>query len=157
MTTLILTLIILVLIAFVVSFVLSRKFAAPKYEKSNAELRCTIFTTIFTPVLTMLSVVLVVCTLQLDYKNSKQDSYNTEFSMLFAEMKDFINSLSVEIKYNEHSEKPITISKMEVIDELAYYLKRGEKVRQLYAEEVSQINFSVSKSNTWLTTVNLTR
>lgn len=152
MTTLILTLIILVLIAFVVSFVLSRKFAAPKYEKSNAELRCTIFTTIFTPVLTMLSVVLVVCTLQLDYKNSKQDSYNTEFSMLFAEMKDFINSLSVEIKYNEHSEKPITISKMEVIDELAYYLKRGEKVRQLYAEEVSQINFSVSKSNTWLTT-----
>lgn len=46
MTTLILTLIILVLIAFVVSFVLSRKFAAPKYEKSNAELRCTIFTTV---------------------------------------------------------------------------------------------------------------
>lgn len=54
-------------------------------------------------------------------------------------MKDFINDLSVEIKYNERSENPITISKMEVIDELAYYLKRGEKVHQLYAEDAAQI------------------
>lgn len=67
-------------------------------------------------------------------------------------LKDFINDLSVEIKYNERSENPITISKMEVIDELAYYLKRGEKVRQLYAEDASQINFIISKDNTWFTT-----
>ena len=101
---------------------------------------------VITPVLTVLSVILVVYTLQIDSKNSKQDKYNTEFSILFAEMKDFINDLSVEIKYNERSENPITISKMEVIDELAYYLKRGEKVRQLYAEDASQINFIISKA-----------
>ncbi len=152
MTTLIFTIIILFFIALVVSFILARKFSASKYENSNVELRCTIFTTIFSPILTTLSVVFVVCTLQIEYKNSKQDKYNTEFSILFGEMKDFINNLSVEIKYNERSENPITISKMEVIDELAYYLKRGKKVRQLYAEEVSQINFTVSKDNAWFTT-----
>ena len=54
--------------------------------------------------------------------------------------------MSVEIKYNERSGNPITISKMEVIDELAYYLKRGEKVRHLYAEDASQINFIISKA-----------
>lgn len=139
-------------VSFVVSFGLAKKLSSPKYQKSNIEMRCTIFTTIITPVLTVLSVILVIYTLQIDSKNSKQDKYNTEFSILFAEMKNFINNLSVEIKYNEHSENPITISKMEVIDELAYYLKRGEKVRQLYSEEIAQISFPISNDNTWFNT-----
>ena len=152
MTKLIIILCVVFLLALTVSFVLAKKFSAPKYKDSNIEMQCTFFTTVITPVLTVLSVILVVYTLYIDSKNSKQDKYNTEFSILFAEMKDFINDLSVEIKYNERSENPITISKMEVIDELAYYLKRGEKVRQLYAEDASQINFIISKDNTWFTT-----
>lgn len=121
MTILTIVIIFLFLITLAVSFGLAKKLSSPKYQKSNIEMRCTIFTTIITPVLTVLSVILVIYTLQIDSKNSKQDKYNTEFSILFAEMKDFINNLSVEIKYNEHFENPITISKMEVIDELAYY------------------------------------
>ena len=152
MIELTIVIIFLFLIALAVSFVLAKKFSSPKYQKSNIEMSCTIITTIITPVLTVLSVILVIYTLQIDSKNSKQDKYNTEFSILFAEMKDFINNLSVEIKYNERSENPITISKMEVIDELAYYLKRGEKVRQLYSKEIAQISFPISNDNTWFTT-----
>ena len=150
MTILTIVIIFLFLIALAVSFGLAKKLSSPEYQKSNIEMRCTIFTTIITPVLTVLSVILVIYTLQIDSKNSKQDKYNTEFSILFAEMRDFINNLSVEIKYNERSENPITISKMEVIDELAYYLKRGEKVRQLYSEEIAQISFPISNDNTEL-------
>ena len=105
MTKLTIVIIFLFLIALAVYFVLAKKFSSPKYQKSNLEMSCTIITTIITPVLTVLSVILVIYTLQIDSKNSKQDKYNTEFSILFAEMKDFINNLSVEIKYNERSEK----------------------------------------------------
>ena len=106
----------LFLIALAVSFVLAKKLSSTKYQKSNIEMSCTIITTIITPVLTVLSVILVIYTLQIDSKNSKQNKYNTEFSILFAEMKDFINNLSVEIKYNERSQNHIKITKMEVID-----------------------------------------
>jgi len=152
MKQLIIIFVILLLIILTGSFFFAKKYSVNKNKNLNIELGCTIFTTIVSPLLTILSVVLVVYTLQIDSKNSKQDKYNTEFSILFAEMKDFINDLSVEIKYNAQSENPVTLSKMEVIDELAYYLKRDKKVRQLYSEEVYQINFTIPKDNTWFTT-----
>ena len=55
----------LFLIALAVSFVLAKKFSSPKYQKSNIEMSCTIITTIITPVLTVLSVILVIYTLQI--------------------------------------------------------------------------------------------
>lgn len=60
----ILTIVIIFLffIALAVSFVLAKKLSSPKYQKSNIEMSCTIFTTIITPVLTVLSVILVIYT-----------------------------------------------------------------------------------------------
>lgn len=150
MTKLIIILSTILIIALICSFIFMNKNS--KDKNSVIELKCNIFTTIISPVLTVLSVILVVYTLQIDSKNYRQDKYNTEFSILFAEMKDFIDNLSVEIKYNKRSKNPIILSKMEVIDELAYYLKCDKKVRQLYSEEVSQINFNIPNENTWFTT-----
>lgn len=126
---------------------MSKNLNESKCEKSKIDLCCTIFTTIVTPVLTFLSVILVVCTLQLQAKDSKQNNYNEEFRVLFGEMKSFIESLSVEIKYNKYSENPIELKKLEVIDELAYYLKCGKKSRQLYVETLPKDVIIPSETN----------
>lgn len=122
------TIIFISILVFSILFavLMSKNLNESKYEKSKIDLCCTIFTTIVTPVLTFLSVILVVCTLQLQAKDSKQNNYNEEFRVLFGEMKSFIESLSVEIKYNKYSENPIELKKLEVIDELAYYLRCGK-------------------------------
>lgn len=137
------------LISIIIACVLAKRSDSSKDNKSKIELGCTVFSTIISPVLTIVSVLLVVLTLQLQSKNSKQDSYNTEFSILFAEMKDFIEGLSVEVKYNIYSEEPVTLTKLEVIDELAYYLKHRKKVRQLFNNDVSQNEMLISAKTDW--------
>ncbi|MDY6398431.1 MAG: hypothetical protein SPL22_11975 [Treponema sp.] len=143
------TIIFISILAFSILFavLMSKNLNESKCEKSKIDLCCTIFTTIVTPVLTFLSVILVVCTLQLQAKDSKQNNYNEEFRVLFGEMKSFIESLSVEIKYNKYSENPIELKKLEVIDELAYYLKCGKKSRQLYVETLPKDVIIPSETN----------
>lgn len=93
-------------------------------EKEILNLKILIFSSIITPVISIISILLVFGTLYFQKTDFKQNNYNNEFSLLFDEMKSFVNNLSVEVKYNEKSSEPITLTKMEVIDELAYYLKK---------------------------------
>lgn len=93
-------------------------------EKEILNLKILIFSSIITPVISIISALLVFGTLYFQKTDFKQNNYNNEFSLLFDEMKCFVNNLSVEVKYNEKSSEPITLTKMEVIDELAYYLKK---------------------------------
>lgn len=117
-------------------------------------IKCTIFTTIVSPVLTVLSVALVVLTLHFQLKDSKQEYYNTEFSFLFNEMKSFINGLSVEVKYNQYSDEPVILEKLQVIDELAYYLKKNKSVRRLFIDTVPKDVMPLTETNAWFTAKN---
>lgn len=136
----------------ILAVVFMKHFSSQKYKNFGIELKCTIFTTIVTPVISLLSVVLVAGTLQIQNKDSKQNDYNTEFSILFDEMKNFIDGLSIEVKYNQYSLEPVVLTKMEVIDELAYYLKRLKKVRQIYNGDVTKIGLLKRDENAWFTT-----
>lgn len=143
-----------ILTALVVSFILMKKYVSPKYKETKVNLKCTIFTTIISPVLTLVSVILVVFTLQIQLKDSKQEYYNTEFSFLFNEMKSLINELSVEVKYNQYSSEPVTLEKLQVIDELAYYLKKDKSVRRLFVDNIPKDVKPLTGENAWFTAKN---
>lgn len=152
MTSLIIVLSIVFIVAIILSLVCMKKFGSQKHENSEIDLKCTIFTTIISPVIALLSAILVAGTLHVQNKDYKQNNYNTEFSILFDEMKDFINNLSIEIQYNSYSEEPVLLTKMEVVDELAYYLKRGKKVRQIYNGDITKIDLLKQDDNAWFYT-----
>lgn len=142
------------ILTLLISFIVVKRYLATKYNEKNVSVTCTIFTTIISPVLTLLSVILVVFTLQIQLKDSKQEYYNTEFSFLFNEMKSFINELSVEVKYNQYSDEPVTLEKLKVIDELAYYLKKDKSVRRLFIDNVPKDVTPLTEENAWFTAKN---
>ena len=147
-------LIVISIVLFVISIlfcVVFVKNAKKLYEeKEILNLKILIFSSIITPVISIISVLLVFGTLYFQKTDFKQNNYNNEFSLLFDEMKCFVNNLSVEVKYNEKSSEPIILTKMEVIDELAYYLKKGKEVRMVISEdEVSSKDSCIRDKNGW--------
>lgn len=151
MAKLIIVLSIIFIFFVVVAIFLTKKLTTGKNKNTKADLKCTIFTTIISPILTIISLIIVVYTLQIQTKDSKQNYYDTEFSFLFNEMKSFINDLSVEVKYNQYLEEPVIIEKLQVVDELAYYLKRNKYVRRLITTDMLDDNDVKLEENAWFT------
>lgn len=88
--------------------------------------------------------------LEIQSKEFSRNNYNDNFSLVFNEVKHFIENLDVTIKYNNQGKEPVELTGLDVIDELAYYLKRGDVARTVISkDEFLQNKNIINDKNAW--------
>lgn len=88
--------------------------------------------------------------LEIQSKEFSRNNYNDNFSLVFNEVKHFVENLDVIIKYNNQGKEPVELIGFDVIDELAYYLKRGDATRTVISkDEFLQNKNIVNDENAW--------
>lgn len=147
--------IIVLIISFFLIIILSKKFCMNKSGKRENAILFSMVAAILGPAVSLVSTTYFVSSLNEQRKTNAiqnkqfiQDNYNREFELIFGEFKDFVSSLSIEIKYNGFSKEAVELKGLQVIDELSYYLKKGDLVRSL-TDAPESFDSVLNDKNAW--------
>lgn len=150
----IISIIVLVISIFLI-IIFGKKFCINKSGKRDNAILFSMVAAILGPAVSLISTAYFVSSLNeqrkanaIQNKQFIQDNYNREFELIFGEFKDFVSSLSIEIKYNEFSKEAVELQGLQVIDELSYYLKKGDLVRSL-TDAPENLDGVLNAENAW--------